>query len=171
MPSYSKLFESVDSNSGWDGAANIIEGGTGTCTGGFNGLTLVLDAGYDSNSFPTNATFTGVRILVTASTTGAVSSNMTITPKIGGVSGTATPIQPNAGGSFPIGGDGNLLGLTLNTAALPFLKVEYTLNTANSTTTVISATSIRIYYTLPFSNKVYNTSGKLSITSGKVSLT
>ena len=171
MPSYSKSFESVLSNNGWDGAANIIEGGTGTCTGGFNGLILVLDAGYDSNSFPTNATFTGVTITVSASTTGAVSSNMTITPQIGGVSGTATPIQPNAGNSFQIGGDDNLLNLTLNTSALPFLRVKYTLNIANSTTTVISATSIKVHYTLPFSNKIYNTSGKLSITSGKVSLT
>ena len=171
MPSYSKKFESVLSNSGWDGASNIIEGGTGTCTAGFNGLILVLDAGYDSNSFPANATFTGIRIAVTTSTSNSNASTLKITPQIGANSGTVTTINPNVGFTALIGNSSNLLGLTLNTAALPYLRVKYTLTIANSTTTTISFTNIQIYYTLPFSNKLYNTGGKLSITSGKVSLT
>ncbi len=171
MPSYSKNFESVLSNNGWDGASNILEGGTGSCTGDANGLILVLDAGYDSNSFPANSTFTGIRITISTSTTTASQSTLQITPQIGATSGNVTTINPNAGNSFLIGDSDDLLGLSLSSAALPFLRVKYTLTIANSTTTVISATSIQVYYTLPFSNKLYNTGGKLSITSGKVSIT
>jgi hypothetical protein len=171
MPSYSKLFESVISNNAWDNPSGLLPDGTGVCDAEFNGSIMVLDAGYDSNSFPTNATFTGIRITVTASTI-STQSTLKITPKIGATAGDTTTINPSTNNfTFLIGGSSNLLGLTLTPSSFPFLRVEYNLTDANSTITQISATSIRVYYTLPFSNRIYNTSGKLSITSGKVSLT
>ena len=171
MPNYQKSFESVISSTFFDGAANIVEGGTGTATAEFDGSNMTLDAGYDSNSFPSNVTFTGIEITISGNTTGTNASILQITPQIGATSGTTTNKSINANSTYIVGGSSSLLGLTLNSSALPFLRVKYNLFDANSTTTVISATTIIIHYTLPFSNKLYNTGGKLSITSGKVSLT
>ena len=177
MPSYTKGFDSVVTQPLGSGAENLIGTNTGNCDIGATNAIVELDPEFDSNSFPTGTTFTSIQVLLTAQTLTSAESTLRITPRVGAISSGFQDIDINAPFSYITSANNGLFGLSLTTTNIQFLTIRFTLVTPNSTTTRITKSfptttpKIQINYTLPFSNKLYNTGGKLSITSGKVSLT
>ena len=175
MPSYSKGYDSVVTSPLGSGAENLIGTNTGNCDIGGTNAIVELDPEFDNNSFPTGATFTDIKILFTAQTLTSAASTLKVIPRIGATSSGFQNFQINAPQTLQT--NQGLFGLSPTVNSIQFLTVRFQLTVPNSTTTRISkpipggSPLIQISYTLPFSNKLYNTGGKLSITSGKVSLT
>jgi len=175
MATFTKGYDSVVTSPLGSGAENLIGTNTGNCDIGATNAIVDLDPEFGNNSFPTGATFTDIKVTFTAQTLTSAQSTLKVIPRIGSTSSGFQNFQINAPQSF-ITSQG-LFGLSPTVNSIQFLTVRFQLTVPNSTTTRISKSfstgtpKIAISYTLPFSNKVYNTGGKLSITSGKVSIT
>ena len=177
----SMKFNDTISVTGWSGTDNLLEGAAGTAASSTAGDNFQLRL----PNLPTaltglGATIVGIRYTFTA----AVSAGSIIvytTPKVGAsISGTqqSATITSTTGQSFFKGSSSNLLGLSdtdLTPSSLSNFRILVTTGNPGGNTLNLIGTStvpnIIFYYTLPYSNKVYNTSGKLEITSGAVSIT
>ena len=176
----SMKFTGVVSVVGWTGTENLLEGAEG------NASTLTTNDEFQLRlpnlpcSIVSDATIVGIRYTFTVKVN---SGSITIytTPKVGAtISGNlqSTTVTSTTGQSFFKGSSSNLLGLSssqLTPSTLNNFRIKVQAGTTGGNALSITGTStvpnIIFYYTLPYSNQVYNTSGKLSITSGKVSIT
>ena len=182
MATFTKGYVSVASQPVGAGAENLIGTNTGNCDIGGSFDVIELDPGFGNSDFPTGATFTSIQVALTAQTLTSATSTLRVTPRLGSISNDSDDLDINAPGSYLTDINKGLFGLSPTVNSIQFLTIRFTLITPNSTTTRITKSvenitasggtpNITISYTLPFSNKVYNTGGKLSITSGKVSIT
>ena len=175
MADFIKGYDSVVTAPIGSGAENLIGTNTGICDIAATNAIVELDPEFSNNLFPTGTTFTAIQVTFTAQTTTSATSTLRVTPKIGAISSGHQDFDINAGSSFVT--NQGLFGLSPTVNSMQFLTVQFKLITPNSTTTRIiksfagGTPKIKISYTLPFSNKVYNTSGALEITSGKTSIT
>jgi hypothetical protein len=177
MPNVFSKFNNTLSVSNFTNLDNLLEGGTGdaTFTNNADGTFQGFSTNTGPNLIPTTATLVGIQFFVSV-TPSAGSLNFTFTPKKGASTSGNAQIGTYSGAQTKIfGGSSELFGLTfsnINDIAAFRLRLEFT--SVTGTATLNSSTNqLRpvFHYTLPFSNKVYNTSGKFSITSGKVSIT
>jgi len=177
MPSVFSKFTDTLSVSNFTNLDNLLNGGTGdaTFTDNADGILRSFPSGEGPNSIPSTATLVGIQFFVSA-TPGAGSFSFTFTPQKGATtSGNAQTGQYTGAQTKLFGGSSELFGLTFSSIGdIAAFRLRLQFTSVTGTATLNSGTNqLRptFHYTLPFSNKVYNTSGKFSITSGKVSIT
>jgi hypothetical protein len=181
MPSYVMGFTNTVSSANWDGVSNLLGEETGIATS--DNLSAQFTIRVDTTNtgmIPSDATITGLEIRYDARRGGGSSVALTVQARLGAAVGNSevNALTPNYTG-FTIGDPNNLLGLSVTPSNYHNLTARWTVSALNgggasAQIQKFSATGVpnyTIHYTLPYSNKIYNTSGKLSITSGKVSLT
>ena len=182
MPSIIDNFASTAQTSGWSNVSNLIGDNTGIATSNTPGGSFKLQvSSLALGLIPSTATIVGLKLIIIAKEVGG-DATISLQPFISAGSsdptGTLTPQQLTTSFSgYIIGAVDDTLGLT-DFTPLNFQNLEVVYSKDNGTNTIQiqksstgGAPTWQIFYTLPFSNKVYNTSGKFSITSGKVSIT
>ena len=176
MLSVSSKFTNTLSVSNFTNFDNLLNGGAGsaTFTSNADGTLRAFPSGEGPNLIPSTATLRGIKFFVSVSPSSG-NIGFTFTPKKGaGTNGTAQTGTYTAAQSKIFGGDDELFGLTFsNVNDITSFRLRLQFSTVSGTATLSGIPGInpQFFYTLPFSNKVYNTSGKFSITSGKVSIT
>ena len=177
MPSVFSKFTDTLSVSNFTNLDNLLDGGTGdaTFTNNADGTFRSFPSNEGPNAIPSTATLVGIQFFVSV-TPGAGSLDFTFTPKKGAsTNGNAQTGTYSGAQTKTFGGTSELFGLTFSSIgdiAAFRLRLQFT-SVSGTATLNSSINQLRptFHYTLPFSNKVYNTSGKFSITSGKVSIT
>ena len=173
MPSVSSRFNNTLSVSNFSNIDNVLVDGAGSATFTANAECTFLGfpSGVGPTAIPDTATITGIKYFVGVTpSSGNVSFTFTAKKGASQTGDDETGVYTISQTQF-FGGENDLLGLTIatpNDAASFRLVVQFGTVTG---TAVLGSVLAQFHYTLPFSNKIYNTSGKLSITSGKVSLT
>lgn len=200
-----KRFTTLADEDGWDfgNPSNFLAGGdSGVISSESPSLT---DPPYailkDPNSFgvPANATITGVEVNITIGATdpsvGSLTSNQVWNGELaltdleeGDLTSTFITISPGAASeaatNYLVGGDGNLLGLSLTPSNLSDLQLGFKLAAVGRTTATligvfgeigngsgalaIPSPAVRIYYTVPPGEGFLIRSGQLSINSGQL---
>lgn len=180
MPNVSSRFTSfVGTPSNITNAdALLVDGNSFNCnfTGGAEFELNNFPSGVGPNAIPSTATLTGIQNTIVIS---SLSSGLTITvkPKFGASQfGSDQVYTFSSPGGIIKGGSTDDMGLpsaNFTPSGIQTLRFEVTVSSFSGTSTLQKLNSFLpiIHYTLPHSNKVYNTSGKVSITSGKVSIT
>ena len=177
MPSISSKFTNTLSVSNFTNLDNLLNDGTGdaTFTNNADATLRAFPPSEGPNLIPSTATLVGIQFFVTL-TPSAGSLNFVFTPKKGaGTDGDPETGTYSGAQTKSFGGTSELFGLTfsnVNDMTSFRLRLQFT-SVSGTATLNNSSNQLRptFHYTLPFSNKVYNTSGKFSITSGKVSIT
>ena len=180
MPQVSSRFTNfVGTPSNITNSDSLLVGGSNlNCnfTAGAEFQLRTFPLGVGPNAIPSTATLTGIRNTIVIS---SLSSGLTITvkPKFGASQfGDNQVYTFSSPGGIIKGGTNDDMGLpsaNFTPSGIGTLRFEVTVSSFSGTSTLQKLNSFLpiIHYTLPHSNKVYNTSGKVSITSGKVSIT
>jgi len=175
MLSVSSKFTNTLSVSNFTNLDNLLNGGAGsaTFTSNADGTLRAFPSGEGPNLIPSTATLRGIKFLVSVSPSSG-NIGFTFTPQKGATAGNAESGTYTSAQTKIFGGDDELFGLTFsNVNDIAAFRLRLQFSTVSGTATLNGTPGInpQFFYTLPFSNKVYNTSGKFSITSGKVSIT
>ena len=176
MPSISSKFTDTLSVSNFTNLDNLLNDGTGdaTFTNNADGTFRSFPSNEGPNAIPSTATLVGIQFFVSV-TPGAGSLDFTFTPQKGVTAGNADTVTYSGAQTKNFGGSSELFGLTFSSIGdIAAFRLRLQFTSVSGTATLNSGINVlkpTFHYTLPFSNKVYNTSGKVSITSGKVSIT
>ena len=181
MPSVSSRFTSfVGTPSNITNAdALLVDGNSSNCnfTGGAEFQLNNFPSGVGPNAIPSTATLTGIENRIIISSLSSATLTITVKPKFGATQfGDNQLYTFSSPGGVIKGGTNDDMGLpsaNFTPSGIGTLRFEVTASSFSGTSTLQKLASFVpiVHYTLPHSNKVYNTSGKVSITSGKVSIT
>jgi hypothetical protein len=176
----SRFTSTIGTVSGITNVDNFLVDGDNTNPTITSGATFTL-RGFPSNvgpnSIPLTATMVGIQFRIIVTSLSDTGLTVTCVPKIGAsINGSIPPHNFTSAGGVIFGGttnDLNIPSANFTPTQMSNFRIQTTFNSFSGTTTLqkLSAFTPIFSYTLPFSNKVYNTSGKFSITSGKVSIT
>ena len=176
MPNVFSKFTDTLSVSNFTDLDNLLDGGSGdaTFTNNADGTLRSFPSKKGPNIFPSTATLVGIQFFVTV-TPASGNINFTFTPQKGVTAGTAQNGTYTGAQTKNFGGTSELFGLTFNSINdIAAFRIRLEFSSVTGTATLNNSSNVLrpvFHYTLPFSNKVYQTGGNFKMLSGKVSIT